>query len=102
MRSGRNGAPGSGHVSPVAVVTGAARGIGAATVDRLVAGGWHVVAVDLCADDPSLDYSLSGPADLEALGPGTAPTCTPWWATCGADPTCNPPSLLRWRGVRWS
>ena len=55
-------------MSPVAVVTGAARGIGAATVDRLVAGGWHVVAVDLCADDPSLDYSLSSPADLEALG----------------------------------
>jgi NAD(P)-dependent dehydrogenase (short-subunit alcohol dehydrogenase family) len=36
-------------MSPVAVVTGAARGIGAATVDRLVGGGWHVVAVDACA-----------------------------------------------------
>jgi SDR family mycofactocin-dependent oxidoreductase len=54
-------------VSPVAVVTGAARGIGAATVDRLVAGGWRVVAVDLCADDPALDYALATPSDLDAL-----------------------------------
>jgi len=55
-------------VSPVAVLTGAGRGIGAATVDRLVSGGWQVVAVDLCADDPSLDYSLSTPDDLQAVG----------------------------------
>jgi len=55
-------------VSPVAVVTGAARGIGAATVDRLVGDGWHVVAVDLCADDPALDYSLASPSDLKDLG----------------------------------
>jgi SDR family mycofactocin-dependent oxidoreductase len=54
-------------MSRVAVVTGAARGIGAATVARLVAEDWHVVAVDLCADDPSLDYALATPADLEAL-----------------------------------
>jgi SDR family mycofactocin-dependent oxidoreductase len=55
-------------VSPVAVVTGAARGIGAATVDRLVAGGWQVVAVDRCADDAALDYALATPEDLDALG----------------------------------
>jgi SDR family mycofactocin-dependent oxidoreductase len=55
-------------MSPAAVLTGAARGIGAATVDRLVAGGWDVVAVDCCADDPSLDYALADPADLAALG----------------------------------
>jgi SDR family mycofactocin-dependent oxidoreductase len=54
-------------VSPAAVVTGAARGIGAATVDALVAGGWHVVAVDRCADDPALDYPLASKADLESV-----------------------------------
>ena len=55
-------------MSPAAVVTGAARGIGAATVDALVAQGWQVVAVDRCADDPALDYSLATPEDLEAVG----------------------------------
>jgi SDR family mycofactocin-dependent oxidoreductase len=55
-------------VSPAAVVTGAARGIGAATVDALVASGWQVVAVDRAADDPALDYPLATAKDLEALG----------------------------------
>jgi SDR family mycofactocin-dependent oxidoreductase len=54
-------------VSPAAVVTGAARGIGAATVDALVAAGWQVVAVDRCADDPALDYPLAARSDLERL-----------------------------------
>ena len=54
-------------MSPAAVVTGAARGIGAATVDALVAAGWQVVAVDRCADDPALDYPLAAKSDLEGL-----------------------------------
>jgi SDR family mycofactocin-dependent oxidoreductase len=54
-------------MSPAAVVTGAARGIGAATVDALVKAGWNVVAVDRGADDPALDYELAGPGDLEEL-----------------------------------
>jgi SDR family mycofactocin-dependent oxidoreductase len=52
---------------PVAVVTGAGRGMGSATVDLLVAAGWQVVAVDRSADDPDLDYPLSTKADLEGL-----------------------------------
>ncbi|HEY6429202.1 MAG TPA: mycofactocin-coupled SDR family oxidoreductase [Acidimicrobiales bacterium] len=55
-------------MSPAAVVTGAARGIGAATVDALVEQGWQVVAVDRCADDPALDYPLATPEELEAVG----------------------------------
>ena len=54
-------------MNPVAVVTGAARGIGAATVDRLVADDWRVVAVDVCADDPDLDYRLATAAELDDL-----------------------------------
>ncbi len=54
-------------MSPAAIVTGAARGIGAATVDALVDQGWHVVAVDSCADDPALDYPLATEADLQRV-----------------------------------
>lgn len=51
----------------VAVVTGAARGIGAATVRGLAGQGWSVVAVDVCADDPRLPYSLGTEEELREL-----------------------------------
>src|SRR5690606_35766972 len=56
-----------GAARRVAGVTGAARGIGAATVRRLVGNGWRVVAVDRCADDPRVPYPLATRADLESL-----------------------------------
>lgn len=55
-------------MSRVAIVTGAARGIGAAIVHALAEDGMQVVAVDLCADDVALPYALATPADMEALG----------------------------------
>ena len=65
--SSRTDAP-SGTPSPrAALVTGAARGVGAATVAALAAGGWRVIAVDRCADDPALQYPLGTPADLDRV-----------------------------------
>ncbi|MEI6735572.1 MAG: SDR family NAD(P)-dependent oxidoreductase [Actinomycetes bacterium] len=51
----------------VAIVTGAARGIGAATVDALVNEGFRVVAVDRCRDIADIPYALATPADLDAV-----------------------------------
>jgi SDR family mycofactocin-dependent oxidoreductase len=50
-----------------AVVTGAARGIGAATVRRLAADGWSVVAIDRASDDPRLPYSMGTADQLHAV-----------------------------------
>jgi SDR family mycofactocin-dependent oxidoreductase len=51
----------------VAVVTGAARGIGAATVRGLAAAGWAVVAVDRASDDQRLPYSMGTEQELGAV-----------------------------------
>jgi SDR family mycofactocin-dependent oxidoreductase len=56
----------------VALVTGAARGIGAETVRTLCRTGYHVVAVDSCAGDgprrpDGVGYSLATEQDLERL-----------------------------------
>jgi SDR family mycofactocin-dependent oxidoreductase len=51
----------------VAIVTGAARGIGAAPVDVLVNDGYRVVAVDRCRDIPEVPYALATPAELDGV-----------------------------------
>ncbi len=57
-------------MSRVAIVTGAARGIGAATVHALAEAGWSVLAVDICADDPSVPYPMATRHDLAAVVSG--------------------------------
>lgn len=59
----------------VALVTGAARGIGRATVDALVQQGYRVVAVDSCAGTGAsrgdgVDYSLATPGQLLSMEAG--------------------------------
>jgi SDR family mycofactocin-dependent oxidoreductase len=54
-------------VSRVAIVTGAARGIGAAAVATLACDGWSVVAIDRCADDPRLPCRLGTEDELRAV-----------------------------------
>jgi len=54
-------------MSRVALVTGAARGIGAATVAQLDGAGWSIVAVDRAQDDPRLPYAMGTPAQLDSV-----------------------------------
>ncbi|MFM7068059.1 MAG: SDR family NAD(P)-dependent oxidoreductase, partial [Actinomycetes bacterium] len=53
--------------APTVVVTGAARGIGAATARRLAAAGWSVLATDVCADVAGIDYPMGSRAELDAV-----------------------------------
>lgn len=55
-------------MAPVALVTGAARGIGGEICLTLASTGWTVMAVDRGSQDPRLPYALASEADLAKLG----------------------------------
>jgi NAD(P)-dependent dehydrogenase (short-subunit alcohol dehydrogenase family) len=55
----------SDAVRPVAIVSGAARGIGASVVERLVAAGWSVVGVDLDTGESSAAAWVAGDVTRE-------------------------------------
>ncbi|HZD66084.1 MAG TPA: mycofactocin-coupled SDR family oxidoreductase [Acidimicrobiales bacterium] len=60
--------------APVGLITGAGRGVGAATARQLAAEGWRLVLVDACTDDPALGYPLASWDDLVAVADACGPT----------------------------
>ncbi|GAA1890343.1 mycofactocin-coupled SDR family oxidoreductase [Lapillicoccus jejuensis] len=73
-----SGGLGGGGLGGSAIVTGAARGIGAAVTARLAAAGRHVYAVDTCrGEDGGTSYPLGRREDLEAVAAAHPGRVTP-------------------------
>ena len=53
--------------SGLAVITGAARGIGAAVGEGLAAEGWSLLLIDACAAQPGIAYDMPTPVDLDRV-----------------------------------
>jgi SDR family mycofactocin-dependent oxidoreductase len=51
----------------LAVITGAARGIGSAVAGRLGEQGWSLLLIDACADQVGINYAMPAPTDLERV-----------------------------------
>ena len=72
-RSNRPGTPSTRFAGRVAIVTGAARGIGAATAARLAADGARVLLADLLPEVAATSAAIGGTAlaiDLTERGAG--------------------------------
>lgn len=92
----------------VALVTGAARGIGAATVLALAQAGFAVVATDRCEADPRLPYAMGTREELAAIVARSRAACgRPDFVTGVAVDACDAESLRavvadaedRWGGL---
>ena len=78
---------------PVAIVTGAARGLGLAMVERLLAEGYRVMAADLSSAEGSWNYELGDinamGAALEANGEDRLRTCLLYTSPSPRDATLS-------------
>jgi meso-butanediol dehydrogenase/(S,S)-butanediol dehydrogenase/diacetyl reductase len=83
--------------SPIAIVTGAASGIGRATAERLDRGGWRVVGVDLNqpGDDEPIVGDAAEPQTLQRALSRAGDRLDGLVCAAGLPPSADPEEVLR-------